>query len=92
MIWVFCVRSSAVRRDFDPGVLHLLEAEFLHRAKSIGQKQEVCRIKSGYIGKNQYVGLSINMSGEKLKYRPKGFTVGAGRSRLYGSSPQAKVA
>jgi hypothetical protein len=25
-------------------------------------------------------------------YRPEGFTVGAGRSRLYGSSPQAKVA
>jgi hypothetical protein len=31
------------------------------------------------------------MSGEKQKYGPKGFTVVAGRSRLYGLSPQAKV-
>jgi hypothetical protein len=44
MIWVFCIRSSAVCRDFDPRVLHLLEAELLHKAKVIDQKQ-------GYIGK-----------------------------------------
>jgi hypothetical protein len=82
MIWVFCICSSAVCRDFDPGVLHLLEAEFLHIAKSIGQKQEVCQIKSGYIGKSQYVGLSMDMLGKKLKCRLERFTVGAGRSRL----------
>jgi hypothetical protein len=52
---------------------------------------EVCRIKSDYVGKHQYVGLSIDMSGKNLKYQLKRFTVGAGRSRLYGSSPQAKV-
>jgi hypothetical protein len=52
---------------------------------------EVCRIKHDNVGKQQCVGLSIDMSGKKLKYQPKGFTVGAGRSRLYGSSPQAKV-
>jgi hypothetical protein len=34
MIWIFNVRSSAVCHDFDPGVLHLLEAELLHRAKT----------------------------------------------------------
>jgi hypothetical protein len=52
MIRIFNVRSSAVYRDFDPGVLHLLEVELLHRAKTMGQKQEICRYK-------EYVGSSI---------------------------------
>jgi hypothetical protein len=33
MIWIFNVRSGAVCRDLDPGVLHTLEAELLHKAK-----------------------------------------------------------
>jgi hypothetical protein len=44
----------------------------------------VCQLKHLYVGR-------VDMSGEKQKYRLKRFTVGAGRSRLYGSSPQAKV-
>jgi hypothetical protein len=52
---------------------------------------EICWVKHDNVSKQQYVGLSIDMSGEKLKYQLKRFTVGAGRSRLYGSSPQAKV-
>jgi hypothetical protein len=45
MIRIFNVRSGAVCRDLDPGVLHTLEAELLHRAKTMGQKQEICRYK-----------------------------------------------
>jgi hypothetical protein len=33
MIRIFNVRSGAVCRDLDPGVLHALEAELLHKAK-----------------------------------------------------------
>jgi hypothetical protein len=49
MVRIFNIHSSAVCRDFDPGVLHLLEAELLHRAKTMGQKQEICRCKK-YVG------------------------------------------
>jgi hypothetical protein len=44
----------------------------------------VCRLKHLYAGRT-------DMSGKKQRYRLKRFTVGAGQSRLYGSSPQAKV-
>jgi hypothetical protein len=43
VIRIFYIRSSAVCGGLDPGILHVLEAAFLHRAKSIDQKQEVCQ-------------------------------------------------
>jgi hypothetical protein len=61
-----------VCHDFDPTVLHLLEAELLHRAKTMGQKQEICRYKKYVgssmisVGKKKYVGLGIYMPGKSL--------------------------
>jgi hypothetical protein len=52
VIRIFNVRSGAVCRDLDLGVLHILEAELLRGAKTMGQKQEICWCK-------EYVGSSI---------------------------------
>jgi hypothetical protein len=52
MIRIFNVRGGVVCRDLDPGVLHILEAKLLRGAKTVGQKQEICRCK-------EYVGSSI---------------------------------
>jgi hypothetical protein len=40
MIRIFNVRSSAVYRDFDPGVLHILGAKLLHKAKTNGSENK----------------------------------------------------
>jgi hypothetical protein len=43
MIWVFYVRSSAIGSYHDAGILHTLEAEFLHKTGKNNQDQEICR-------------------------------------------------
>jgi hypothetical protein len=54
--------------------------------------QEVCRIKHDKYRKIEMCRLKYLYAGQKIMYRPEEFTIWAGRSRLYGSSPQAKVA
>jgi hypothetical protein len=57
MIRIFGIPNSAVFSDLNPGVLYVLEAEFLQERKQVGQKPEICR-------QLRYVGLSINVSAE----------------------------
>jgi uroporphyrinogen-III decarboxylase len=43
MIRIFGIRNSAVCGNLDPAVLHVLEAEFLHKTEQINQKQGIYR-------------------------------------------------
>jgi hypothetical protein len=51
MIWIFGIRDSAVSSNPNPGIPHILEAEFLQRTEQGDQKTrnisaiEICRVK-----------------------------------------------